>query len=255
MIKSKSRMQKRGYSTEFMANTQLIEWDSAILEIPVAKILCARLQDVQLAKILQELRSQGIKLVYWPSDSKDPVSQEAAHACSGLLVYEKITYFLDLKTLPPLPFNANIEVYSDSSANLALQNLMLEIIPFSRFSHDPNIAFAKVKKLYIAWINNACKKIAAKVVLVEKIHGHIVGMVAIADKQGRSDLSLLAVSPLQQGKGIGESLVRAAQAWSLNHHYTISQVVTQKLNRKACRLYERCNYQLEKIECFYHFWL
>ena len=238
-----------------MHNTQLLDWDSKILGVHVAKILSARLDKGSLEKCLQGLKSQGIKLVYWVFASQELISQKAAQACGGLLVDEKITYCVDLTTLSPLPFpTPEIEIYTDSFANPELIALAIDIAKFSRFSRDPHIPEQRVNKLYTAWINNACKKRVAKVILVAKIH-RIVGMVTIDDKQGRGDLSLLAVDPLHQGKGIGKHLVRAAQAWCLAHDYSISQVVTQKINPKACRLYESCAYQQEKTEYFYHFWL
>jgi dTDP-4-amino-4,6-dideoxy-D-galactose acyltransferase len=238
-----------------MQNTQLLDWDSKMLGIPVAKITYTHLSKEKLIKILQKLKSQGIQLVYWAAASQSSFSQVAARACAGLLVDEKLTYCLDLATLHAFAPPATISIYPAAAPNRELQALALEIAQFSRFSHDPHISPATVKKLYTTWINNACKKTVAKVVLVLKLQNHIVGMVTIDEKQGRGDLSLLAVDPRYQGTGLGKRLVRAAQAWCVKHGYSISQVVTQKNNVKACRLYESCGYRLEKMECFYHFWL
>jgi len=244
-----------------MCNTQLLNWDSDILGVRVAKILSPRLDKARLEQCLQTLKTQGIQLVYWVFASQDTISHEAAQACGGFLVDEKITYYLDLRPLSSIPFPGtenpvalSIASYPELSANAELTALAMEIAHFSRFSHDPNIPEQQVKKLYTTWINNACKKRVAKVVLVAKLH-HIVGMVTIDDKQGRADLSLLAVATLHRGKGIGTRLVRAAQAWCLAHNYSISQVVTQKRNPQACGLYERCGYRKDKIEYFYHFWI
>jgi dTDP-4-amino-4,6-dideoxy-D-galactose acyltransferase len=238
-----------------MCNTQLLDWDSEILGLRVAKILSTHLDKGKLEQCLQNLKAQGVQLVYWVFASQNSVSHEAAQACRGFFSDEKITYYLDLTTLPALPVPcAEIEIYTALFANAELAALTIEIAQFSRFSRDPRITKQQVDKLYIAWINNACNKLVAKIVLVAKAP-RIVGMVTIDDKQGRADLSLLAVDPLHQRTGIGKRLVCAAQAWSLANGYSISQVVTQKTNPKACRLYESCGYHLEKLEYFYHFWL
>lgn len=239
-----------------MVNTQLLDWDSEMLGVRVAKILDSLLDEKQLAQCLLDLKSKKIKCVYWTFDHHKRVSQQAANACGGLRVDEKITYCLDLSTLSPLPFPyPEVEIYTDSYANAELIDLALEISPFSRFSHDPNIPAERVVQLYTTWINNACKKIVAKIVLVIKIQNHIKGMVTIDDKQNRGDLSLLAVNPQHQSQGLGKRLVCAAQSWCITQGYSISQVVTQKKNPNACRLYERCAYKHEKTEFFYHFWL
>lgn len=226
-----------------------------MLGVPVAKITCTQLPKEQLAQILQRLKLHRIKLVYWASDSQHRASQEAAQACGGFLVDEKITYCLDLACLTSLSIPPNVTIYPDLCANAELQALALEISKFSRFSRDPHLPSEAVKKLYTAWINNACKKIVAHVILVTKLQNHIVGMVVIDEKKGRGDLSLLAVDPQHQGIGLGKRLVCAALAWCFQHDYAISQVVTQKENINACRLYERCGFRSEKSECFYHFWL
>lgn len=238
-----------------MNNTQLLDWDSQVLGLAVAKILTTPLAAQQLATLLQTLKTQGVTLVYWLIDSKDALSQQAAQDCEGFLADEKLTYCLDLMTLPPLSPDKGVEIYSEHTANAELEAIAIEISQFSRFAHDPKLSTEQVNKLYKAWINNACKKIVAKAILVIKEQSSIAGMVVIDDKQGRGDLSLVGVAPAYQGQGLGKRLVHAAQHWCLEHDYFISQVVTQKTNPKACRLYERCGYQLEKMEYFYHFWL
>ena len=238
-----------------MHNTQLLDWDSHILDLSVAKILTTPLATQQLAALLQTLKTQGVTLVYWLIDSTDTLSQQAAQDCGGFLADEKLTYCLDLMALPPLPADKEVEPYSAPTANAELEAIAIEISQFSRFANDPKLSAEQVSKLYKAWINNACRKIVAKAVLVIKKQASIAGMVVIDEKQSRGDLSLVGVVPAYQGQGLGKRLVHAAQHWCLEHNYFISQVVTQKTNPKACRLYESCGYQLEKEEYFYHFWL
>ena len=238
-----------------MNNTQLLNWDSDILGISVAKILPSPLTTEKLALLLQELKSQRVKLVYWLVASEDIASQKAAQHCAGFLADKKVTYCVDLRTLSPLPSASGVEIYTFDTANSELKTITTEIGRLSRFGNDPHLTVGQVNRLYEAWINNACKKAVAKIVLVTKNQQNIVGMVAIDAKQGRGDLSLLGVDPQHQGKGIGKRLVHAAQAWCLTNDYPISQVVTQQNNIKACRLYESCSYQYEKTDYFYHFWL
>lgn len=238
-----------------MNNTQLLDWDSDVLGLSVAKILTTPLTTQQLATLLQTLKTQGVKLVYWLVSSEDAISQEAAECCNGFLADEKITYCIDLTRLSPLANDKTVEIFASDTANLELEAIAIEIGRLSRFGRDPKLTVAQVTRLYKAWINNACKKLVADIVLVIKNQHTIVGMVAIAEKQGRGDLSLVGVAPAYQGQGLGKQLVYAAQHWCLEQGYFISQVVTQKTNPKACHLYEHCGYQLEKSEFFYHFWL
>jgi dTDP-4-amino-4,6-dideoxy-D-galactose acyltransferase len=237
-----------------MNNTQHLAWDSDLLGLSVAKI-SPPFSIEKLQTRLQALKAQGVKLVYCLIASEDNYSQKAAQYCDGFLADEKVTYCLDLISLPPLPNDSAVEIYTAPTANTELEAIAIEIGKVSRFGRDPNLTAKQVNKLYTAWMNNACKKRVAKVLLIIKNQQTVVGMVAIDDKKGRADLSLVGVAAAYQGQGLGKRLVHAAQRWCLAQGYNISQVVTQKTNTHACRLYESCGYQLEKIEYFYHFWL
>lgn len=238
-----------------MNNTQLLDWDSDILGLSVAKILNPSLNEKKLSDCLEGLKKKGVKLVYWAIDSRDHTARQAALACDGFLADEKITYFLDLRSLSfALPYS-DVEIYQPQIANPELEGIALEIAQFSRFSNDPKLSTEQANKLYKAWISNACQKIAAKIVLVIKKQGAIIGMLSIDEKRGRGDLSLLGVAPDYQGQGLGKHLVYAALAWCITQNYSFSQVVTHKTNVKARHLYEACGFTQEKMEYFYHFWL
>lgn len=238
-----------------MNNTQLLDWDSDILGILVAKILNPSLNEEKLRNCLQGLKKKGVKLVYWVIDSTDNTAKQAALACDGFLADEKISYFLDLRKLTlPLPYS-EVEIYQAQIANPELEGIALEIAQLSRFSKDPKLTTAQANRLYKAWINNACKKVAAKIVLVIKKQDAVIGMLTIDEKHGRGDLSLLGVASSHQGQGLGKRLVYAAITWCIAQNYSFSQVVTHKTNLKARRLYEACGFIPEKTEYFYHFWL
>lgn len=239
-----------------MHNTQLLAWDSRILGISVAKILDLTLDEQKLGKALQQLKHKGVKLVYWLIDSHDDVAIQAALACGGFLADEKITYYLHLTQQKPLPFPyLDVEIYQADHANKQLEAIAIEIGQFSRFSRDPKLTSAQMHRVYKTWIDNACKKTVAKIVLVIKREKCIIAMVTIDEKQNRGDLSLIGVNPHYQGQGLGKRLVYAALAWCMTQHYHISQVVTQQTNVKAKHLYESCGFQQEKTQYFYHFWL
>jgi hypothetical protein len=83
-------------------NFQLLDLDTKLFGVGVAKILSPRLTVADLQTTLEELRKQHIRLVYWPSDSTDETSQQAAKVLGGALCSEQITYLLDLKNCLPL---------------------------------------------------------------------------------------------------------------------------------------------------------
>ena len=238
---------------------QLLEFDSTLFGFKVAKILTPKLSLKKLQAILHELREQNIRLVYWTPDSTDKTSQQAAKKLGGFLGSEHITYLLNLKTLNPIPTIApEIEIYEHqqklAATNMELEELAIQAGTYSHFNTDPNFPKELFLKLYRTWIENSINgSIASKIMTVYQ-ENKIAGMITLGTKNGRGDIGLLAVNPNFRGKNLGTKLVSSAQAYFIESGFSLAQVVTQKANLPACRLYEKCGFHREKIENFYHFW-
>lgn len=239
-----------------MQNYQILDWDTEVLGIKTAKIIPDTLSLEALQTVLTTLKQQQVKLVYWLTASDDIATQEAAAQCHGFLADQKVTYVMDLTTVDAASFsNQGVEIYPSDQIDAQLEMLATEIGMQSRFGVDPKITHQQMEAVYKTWILNSVKKIIAKEVLVIKQDHKIVGVVTLADKNQRGDLSLVSVDPHYRGLKLGVRLVRAAQHWCLENGYSISQVVTQQHNLAACKLYEKCGYHVEKVEHFFHFWL
>jgi len=240
-----------------MSDYQLLEWDSTFFGFPVAKIMPARLSEERLAAILDELKAKGTKLVYWPSDSGDEGSGKAAEVAGGFLGDRKTTYTigLDRNEQENVELALITERYLEGAANKELKHLALMSGMYSRYNLDPRISQKQFEDLYSSWIERSVDRIMADAVFVVRFDGKIMGMATVGEKEGRGDIGLLAVDVPARRKGLGRMLVAAAKSWFASQGYSISQVVTQKRNIPACRLYETCGYTVEKVENYYHFWL
>lgn len=239
---------------------QLLEFDTKLFGFKVAKILAPKISLEKLQTILDKLHKQNVRLVYWPSDSTDEVSQQAAKKLGGFLGSEHITYLINLKTLgPSLLATSEIEVYENKMKskdnNIELEQLAIQAGTYSHFNTDPNFPRELFLKLYHTWIENAINGIVANRVIVACRENKVVAMATLGTKNGRGDIGLLAVNSSCRGKKLGTGLVLAAQAYFIELGFSYAQVVTQKANISACGLYEKCGFHQEKIENFYHFWL
>lgn len=227
----------------------MLEWDSKFFGFPVAKI--SNLSE------LDTLRQQGVRLVYWSSPNM--ANQTMITAAGGSLVDKKITYQMDLSTitiLPNQPQTSPVVVeYLDQTASADLIDLSTQAGLYSRFRVDQRMDQQKFHELYTQWIQKSCTHELAKAVLVIREQNHCVAVVTVGEKNGFGDIGLVAVDASQRGKGYGIALIRAAQAWFIQHGYVTSQVVTQQDNIAACRLYEKCGYKPASLEYYYHFWL
>lgn len=232
---------------------QSLEWDTKQLGIPVAKITASSLSLKALQETLTQAKKENCRLLYWCFDESEHESAEAATACHGILTDHKLTYAMDLN--PPINIDKKVTPYEGSVPSDALLALAYESGSYSRFRADPHLTEEQFKKIYREWMINSVNKSIASEVFVVKENEKLLGMVTLGEKNHRGDIGLLAVSEEARGKKIGTTLVHAAQHYFIEKNYSQSQVVTQKANLPACRLYEKCGYNIEKTELFFHFWL
>ncbi len=236
---------------------QLIGWDSEFFGFAVARILPDKLSSDELVQTIASLKENKVRLAYWASDPNDEASQRAARSSNGFLADRKVTFILDVgRVAEPVEGKEWIaEEYGDPLPCNELEALALRAGTYSRFKVDPKIPDGKFADLYRMWIRNSVNGTIADAVLVIRDSDSIAGMVTLGEKQGRADIGLLAVAVGMQGRNVGASLIRAAQKWARGKGYRFAQVVTQKENVAACRLYEKCGYTIDKIENYYHFWI
>lgn len=234
---------------KLFAHTPL-EWDTEHLGIPTAKITSIT------PEILAEAKQAGIKLIYFVASQENESDILLAKKLGGILVDHKITYLIDLALKKNMvPTDPWVQSYSETKPSNDLIHLAYESGNYSRFRNDPKLTETQFKNIYKTWITNSVNHSIADDVLVISEHNKLLGMVTVGEKNGRGDIGLLAVAESARGKNIGTTLVHAAQHYFIQKNYSQSQVVTQQENIPACKLYEKCGYEIEKIEYFFHFWV
>ena len=234
-----------------------LEWDSDFFGFDVARITRLDLDASQLASALQELNGKRYRLVYWNIPIENQPLVEMAKSLGGFMADEKVTYIRELSNLSErLPDGAiSVSPYTAEAPDPALLSLALNSGDFSRFKLDPLFPAKLAEKLYICWITRSVRKEIAWQVLVAKEGRSMLGMITLGEKDTRGNIGLAAVSPAAKGRRIGRLLLAAADRSFSARGYSLAQVVTQRANKSACRLYEASGYRVEKIENVLHFWL
>ena len=234
-----------------------LQWDSDFFGFNVARITRLDIGDECLTSILQELRTNNYRLVYWYVPSEYSAIASMAEKHGGVLVDNKVTYAKQItNTIPTsLSHSFGVTPYLLEEPGPALINLALESGMYSRFRLDPSFPTELFEKLYACWITRAVRKEIAWEVLVVKDAGEILGVVTLGGKEKRGAIGLMAVASKLRGMGIGTILVEASERCFADHGYTAVQIVTQRANAAACSLYESCEYRIENIDNIFHFWL
>jgi dTDP-4-amino-4,6-dideoxy-D-galactose acyltransferase len=237
--------------------SEILKWDSNYFGYGVASIIEDKCTYQKLIKILHDLKSKNIRLVYWASDPDDSVSQEAAKKAGGFLADRKTVF---LKTLwdfdENCPDSRNIITeYTKNEVNDDLIQLGIAGGEFSRFKRDSNISTAQFEGLYKLWIINSVNKKAADIIHVSYLGEKITGLVISKQKGDRGIASLLAVDKIMRGKNLGTDLIKKSLSWSKKQGCSYGSLATQFDNEPACQLYKKLGYTIESIQNLYHFWL
>lgn len=234
-----------------------LEWDSKLFGFGVGRIIQAELDEAELSNALEMMRNNNYRLAYWQTPVGARESTRIAQAHGGFLADEKVTYAKKLGGMPEARAASAYTAlpYPATTPDAALTELALQSGKYSRFRQDPRFPGELYDRLYTYWITRSVSGEIAWEVLVVREHGELLGFITLGAKGGRGDIGLLAVAEQARGKGIGTALVTVADRHFTERGYTQAQVVTQRVNAGACRLYESCGYQIEKVENVFHFWL
>lgn len=224
---------------------EILQWDSDFFNFKVAKIKNNILLEEDF---LKKLSNENVQLAYYSSKTK--LTKTSNEYYNIDLVDEKVTF---LKEIEKSSLISKAESYLEKYPDKKLINLAIESGIYSRFNVDPKIGRKKFEELYTRWIVKSVSKEIADDVLVYKIEGEITGFVTVGQKNERADIGIIAVDKSYRGKGIGKTLMKAAENF-YSDKLKLIQVVTQGGNFPAIKLYLSCGYKPEKTEYFYHLW-
>jgi dTDP-4-amino-4,6-dideoxy-D-galactose acyltransferase len=227
-----------------------LEWDTNFFGINIARLVCDGINETEFNNAIELLKRRRFQLIYCVC--RDQESESFARVM-GQLVDKKVVYH-KVFNHEVLPAGNNIEEYLEEEPSQKLYDLAIQSGLYSRFKIDTKLSDGKFDELYKAWIRNSTLKKMAFKVLISKENDDLVGMITLGEKDGRADIGLLAVDCKYRGKGIGKSLIIAAEN-EFKKIFKEGQIVTQKDNLPACNLYEKNGYKIEKVEAIYHIWL
>ncbi|MEI6609645.1 MAG: GNAT family N-acetyltransferase [Deltaproteobacteria bacterium] len=232
-------------------------WDTDCFGFGVARIIRTAPDGAELSETLSILRDKGYRMVYWYVPAMLHETSRIATAYGGYLADKKFTFAKKLVGLSNQPGISayNTVPYPSLEADSALIKLALKSGSYSRFRLDPTFPREMYEKLYTCWIARAVSKEIAWEVLVVKDYDDYLGVITLGSKDNQGSIGMAAVAQHARGKGIGKVLLADADILLAERGYSFVQVVTQKRNFGACRLYESCGYQIDKIENVFHFWL
>jgi dTDP-4-amino-4,6-dideoxy-D-galactose acyltransferase len=236
----------------FINAIECLEWDSRFFGYSVAKIVLDAQGYYLIEDLFRQIVTEKIRLTYLFV----PISQTRLN----ILISDKGSILVDQKTVfskkteKHIRFSNDIIEYQETEINDRLINLVLQAGLFSRFRLDINFSDKEYEKLYIEWLTKSINKTLAIKTFVVKNGSEIIGITTLGERSKFADIGLVAVDKNFRGRGIAYDLIHSADNTACGLGYDEIKVVTQLQNKGACRLYEKCNFQIESITNVYHYW-
>ena len=226
-----------------------LPWDSNFLGIRVGKTILNNSAPVSI----DSLKKWDLVYIYLQPD--DELNHALLFKHKILLADRKISFSMDLQNELIPDENPNIYSYRSGNEDQELIELGIQSGIWSRFNIDPDFGTDNFQLLYRQWMRNSIDhKIADEVFVYRDEKGKAAGVITLANKNGYSDIGILAVDAESRGKHIGRHLVHRAKQFTITHHQPLLSVVTQEANQNACKFYENCGFHITNKVHICHYW-
>jgi dTDP-4-amino-4,6-dideoxy-D-galactose acyltransferase len=253
----------QGKKVHGFAGFRILPWDSEQLGIPAARVeyLVAigsyeeqRLtKDKLLESVMGVARDRGVWHLSTRVDSSDLSSLHAYEEAGFITVDGILTFACDLSVPQPAPaagdFTVRLATADDATeaGDLARHAYVLD-----RFHSDPFIACERADELHATWVRNAFHGTAADTVFVAEDETGLLGFVTCALNRKSQEASkglvgtivLVATAEPAKGRGVARAVTMAAMEWFRAQGCTEVEVGTQTRNIAACRLYQKCGFNI-----------
>jgi dTDP-4-amino-4,6-dideoxy-D-galactose acyltransferase len=126
---------------------------------------------------------------------------------------------------------------------------------YSRFALDPKFESNTFEKLYKKWVERSVKNEIAYAALTILSSGDPTSIITLSESGNQeSSIGLFAVDSKYRGQGIGNKLLKSAEALSFHRGDTQLTVATQGKNEVACSVYEKFGFQRISETYIYNYW-
>lgn len=226
-----------------------LEWDSEFFGFPVGKLI----QEIDSENDLKNFYSEtDLKLIYYITKKELVEELRSNEFFDVILVDEKVSIQKTLNR--DAKIHPKVEIYDEEEVDPDLMRLAFTAGLHSRFFKDKNISHGKAKELYQIWIEKSVKRILADIVLVYRLDKRIIGFMTILTESKNPHVSLLAVDPEFEGRGVSFALMSSMEGILISKGYEIVKSETQDQNKKAKLIYRRQGVEFKEKHYVYHLW-
>ncbi len=219
-----------------------LDWDSNFFEIEIGELICQEYFNLENA--------ESFDLFYIKSnkDFELEINNFENTFSENKVVFSKNLNFSE---------TSKNNIFSVNKIDFKIEEiyeLAYESGKFSRFFLDNNFNIEKFKELYKKWVDNSISKLFADDLFVYQEDNNTIGFVTYKIKNNIATIGLIAVSPNEQGKGIGGKLLNYLENFLIKSNINVLSIPTQENNITACKFYKKQGYNISDKTIIKHYW-
>lgn len=225
-----------------------LEWDSRFFGMHVAQVIVdGTMSSHRLSEYLE--RSDAEVIYAFLNSKTAELHRSVLENFSGKCYDRKVTFRKPVNSAFAARDRSIMETTTETEELLQLAYASGYL---SRFFLDPRFK-PYFKALYGEWIQKALREEKSKVFVLSNVHC-MQGMVTASVENGTGKIGLLGIDEKNRGRGLGMRLLKQCEAYYGSFNARTCDVVTQKNNIAACKLYQKAGYTIENEQDIWHIW-
>lgn len=226
-----------------------LDWDTAFFGLNIGRAEVSSKEESEAVIGQREVLKANYDLVY-------VFVKHGLGFCSpdAKLVDEKVIYTLG--NTCQAEYNKDVMIWDESQGvTKELLHLALVSGKHSRFKLDNSFPIGSYERLYTRWIEQSVNHSMATEVFCYMLDGTPKGLVTLDRKDGEGTIGLVAIHEECQNRGIGGLMMRHVIYYAQQSGCERLSVATQLHNGPACKLYEKCGFEVESVTDIWHWWI
>lgn len=226
-----------------------LDWDSEFFGLRIGRVEIVSEEDAYALAVQRDLLKNDFDLIYVFANHG-----LGFFGADAKKVDEKVVYVLSGN--PCLEPHDNVVLWNDNKGVTDdLLHLALISGKYSRFRLDERFPFGSYERLYSRWIEQSVNHTIASEVFCYMVGEVPRGLATLDRKNYNGTIGLVAVHDGFQQRGIGTTIIQQVIHYAQKQRCRRLTVATQLENVSACKLYEKCGFQVDSVTDVWHWWI
>lgn len=233
-----------------------LTWDTDFFGVRIGRIKKEELLPVDCRTVDAWARRETIQCLYFLARADCAQTVSTAESAGFHLTDIRMEFMRELPNPSPCILKGDAFIRPAEPRDLAALSIMGKtLFRQGRFHYDGRFPRERCDQFYVTWIENSINGYADLVWVLDaecQVAGFITCHLNREKLQG--SIGLVAVGEMFSGRGYAQRLLQHSTDWFSSQGMQSVSVATQGRNIAAQRVYQKCGFQIQKLQLWYHKW-